>query len=114
MDDIENQKTPGKRGSVISKNDKMNEDIRLSQKSLNYDANEQNEDQNGDEETQPLVNEYKSDRSFDKKKKKKSRRSTKKQPKQLSSEKQDQNAEDELEEKAYGIIEEENWELLEI
>jgi hypothetical protein len=32
----------------------------------------------------------------------------------LSSEKQEQNAETELEEKACGIIEEENWELLEI
>jgi hypothetical protein len=40
MADIENQKSPVKRVSIISKNDKMNEDIRLSQKSLNYDENE--------------------------------------------------------------------------
>lgn len=116
MADIENQKSPVKRVSIISKNDKMNEDIRLSQKSLNYDENEQNVDQEkgGDEEDQPLIGGYKSERSIEKKKKRKSRRSTKGQPKQLSSEKQEQNAETELEEKACGIIEEENWELLEI
>ena len=72
------------------------------------------QEKGGDEEDQPLIGGYKSERSIEKKKKRKSRRSTKGQPKQLSSEKQEQNAETELEEKASGIIEEENWELLEI
>jgi len=116
MDDIENQKS--QKGSVHSRSDKFNEDIRLSQKSLNYEESEikdtDKEKEGGDDETEPLVSPYKSERSSEKKKKKKSRRSTKRQPKQLSSEKQDQNAEDELEEKALGIIDEENWELLEI
>ena len=61
MDDIENQKYTTKRDSVRSRSDKMNEDLRLSQKSLNYDQNEESEPketkekEGGDEEMEPLV-----------------------------------------------------------
>ena len=77
MDDIENQKTQTK--EFIGSKDKMNEDLRLSQKSLNYQESEQKTEREGgaDEETEPLVSGYKTERTDEKKKKKKSRRSTK-------------------------------------